>query len=172
MVPYANWHHSTSEPTKCSTYQQQCIGSTCSLLGMEMTTATKLVEFSFLSPICLLMSLNAEVFVVLVVVTVCRAPDHRFPLSAATHTASLRHWMPERGYQNNFQEIVLWYRLIMFCQNCVTCPSIRTEPWIHHLGSHHLGTWLCLIPRFRDPGSILILGQVAQYGNRYLICIT
>ena len=38
---------------------------------------------SVLSPICLLLSLNA-VLVVVVVVTVCRAPDHRFPLSAAT----------------------------------------------------------------------------------------
>ena len=39
-------------------------------------------------------------------------------------------------------------------------------------GSHHPGTRLCLIPGFRDPGSILILEQVTQYGNPYLICIT
>ena len=39
-------------------------------------------------------------------------------------------------------------------------------------GSHHLGTRLRLIPGFRDPGSVLILGQVTQYGNPYLICIT
>ena len=31
-------------------------------------------------------------------------------------------------------------------------------------GSHH--------PGFRDPGSVLILGQVTQYGNPYLTCIT
>ena len=39
-------------------------------------------------------------------------------------------------------------------------------------GSHHPGIRLCLIPGFRDPGSVLILGQVTQYGNPYLICIT
>ena len=43
-----------------------------------MTTTTKLVEFSFSSPICLLESLNVEVLVVVVVLAVCRAPDHRF----------------------------------------------------------------------------------------------
>ena len=39
-------------------------------------------------------------------------------------------------------------------------------------GSHHPGIRLRLIPGFRDPGSVLILGQVTQYGNPYLICIT
>ena len=39
-------------------------------------------------------------------------------------------------------------------------------------GSHHPGTRLRLVPGFRDPGSVLILGQVTQYGNPYLICIT
>ena len=39
-------------------------------------------------------------------------------------------------------------------------------------GSHHPGTRLRLVPGFRDPGSVLLLGQVTQYGNPYLICIT
>ena len=39
-------------------------------------------------------------------------------------------------------------------------------------GSHHPGTRLRLVPGFRDPGAVLILGQVTQYGNPYLICIT
>ena len=39
-------------------------------------------------------------------------------------------------------------------------------------GSHHPDTRLRLVPGFRDPGSVLILGQVTQYGNPYLICIT
>ena len=38
-------------------------------------------------------------------------------------------------------------------------------------GSHHPVTRLRLVPGFRDPGSVLILGQVTQYGNPYLICI-
>ena len=68
MVPHDNWHHPTSEHTKYSTYQQQCTGSKYSLWVMKMTTTTKLVEFGFLSPVCLLVSLNAEVLVVVVVV--------------------------------------------------------------------------------------------------------
>ena len=44
--------------------------------------------------------------------------------------------------------------------------------WVRIPGSHHPGTRLCLVPGFRDPGSVLILGQVTQYGNPYLICIT
>ena len=68
MVPHANWHHPTSEHTKYSTYQQQSTGSKCSLWVMKMTTTTKLVEFSFLPPVCLLVSLNAEVLVIVVVV--------------------------------------------------------------------------------------------------------
>ena len=39
-------------------------------------------------------------------------------------------------------------------------------------GSHHPGSRLRLVPGFRDPGSVLILGQVTQYGDPYLICIT
>ena len=35
----------------------------------------------------------------------------------------------------------------------------------------HPGTRLRRVPGFRDPGSILTLGQVTQYGNPYLICI-
>ena len=68
MVPHANWHHPTSEHTKYSTYQQQCNGNKCSLWGMKMTTQPKLAEFSFYPLYSLLVSLNAEVLVVVVVV--------------------------------------------------------------------------------------------------------
>ena len=37
-------------------------------------------------------------------------------------------------------------------------------------GSHHPGTRLRLVPGFRDPGSVPILGQVTEYGNPYSIC--
>ena len=53
-----------------------------------------------------------------------------FPLLAATQTVSLWHKIPVRGYQNNFQEHVLKYKLSMLCPNCLTCPSIRTDPEI------------------------------------------
>ena len=132
MVPHANWHHSTvrqSEHTKYSTYQQQCNGSKCSLWGMKMTTLPKLVEFS-LSPVCLLVSLNAEVFVVVVVVGCVQGS-----WSQASTFSCYSHCLPltqnaSKGYENNFQEPVLYYRLSMFCQNCVTCPGIRTDPGI------------------------------------------
>ena len=39
-------------------------------------------------------------------------------------------------------------------------------------GSHNPGTRLRLVTWLRDPGSVLILGQVTQYGNPYLICIS
>ena len=68
MVPHANWRHLKSEHTKYSTYQQQCNGSKCSLWGMKMTTQPKLAEFSFYPLYSLLVSLNAEVLVVVVVV--------------------------------------------------------------------------------------------------------
>ena len=56
------------EHTKYSTYQEHCTGSKFSFWGIKMTTTTKLVEFSFLSSVCLLVPLNVEVFVVVVVV--------------------------------------------------------------------------------------------------------
>ena len=53
---------------KYSTYQHHCSGSKCSLWWMKMTTLPKLVEFSFIPYRCLLVSLNAEVLVVVIVV--------------------------------------------------------------------------------------------------------
>ena len=44
--------------------------------------------------------------------------------------------------------------------------------FVRILGSHHPGARLRFVPGFRDPGSVLILGQVTQYGNPNLICIT
>ena len=131
MVPHANWHHPTSDHTKYSTYQQHCTGSKFSFWEMKMTT--KLVEFGFfLSPVCLLGPLNAEVLVVVVVVGCMQGSWSQVStFSCYSHCLPLaQHACNVRGYQNNFQEPVLWYRLSMFCQNCVTCPSIRTDPGI------------------------------------------
>ena len=125
LMPIGTIQH--PEHTKYRTCQQQCTGSKCSLFGIKMTITTKPVEFIFSSPVYLLVLLNAEVLVVVVVVGCVKGS---WPLAAATHTASLWHKMPERGYQDNFQESVLSYRLSMFCQSCVTCPSIRTDPEI------------------------------------------
>ena len=38
--------------------------------------------------------------------------------------------------------------------------------------SNNLDTRLRLVPGFMDPGSVLILGQMTQYGNPYSICIS
>ena len=144
IVPDTNWHNPTSQHTKHNTCEQQCIGSKCSL-WYEDDNHNKACWNQFLSPICLPVTLNTEALVVVVVVAVCRAFDHRSPLLAAAHTASFWHKMPVTlGYKNKFQESVLKYRLSMFCQNCVTSPSIRTDPGIPPPGYSAL-------PR-RDPG--------------------
>ena len=108
MVPHVNWHHPTSEHTKYRIYQQQCTqvtGSKCSLWGMKMTTTTKLAEFSFLSPVCLLMSLNAEVFVVVVIVGCVQGS-----WSQVSTFCCYSHCLPmtqnaSKGYQNNFKTL-------------------------------------------------------------------
>ena len=74
------------------------------------------------------------------------------------------HRMPVRGMKTIFKNL---------CYNkyglpyCVACPSIRTDPGIPPPGYSATPR-----TRVRDPGSVLILGQVTQYGNPYLICIT
>ena len=44
----APFNSQTIWTSKCSTYQQHCSGSECSLWGIKMTTFPKLVEFSFI----------------------------------------------------------------------------------------------------------------------------
>ena len=126
-MPHANWPHPTSE------YQSTLLASSSILvasvvLGMMMTTRTKIVEFSFYPPY-LLMSFNAKLLVVAVVVAVCRAPGHRFPLSAATQwhplTLNARKWVSIFFLKN------LCYSadLVCFVESVsVTCPSIHTDP--------------------------------------------
>ena len=42
-------------------------------------------------------------------------------------TTSSWNKMQGKGYENIFQEPVLWHRLSTFFQNCVTCLSIPTD---------------------------------------------
>ena len=77
-------------------------------MGNEDDNPTKTCWIQFLSPICLLVSLNAEVLVVVVVVGCVQGSwsqvstfscySHRLPL---TQNAS-------KGYENNF----LWYLIV------------------------------------------------------------
>ena len=97
----------------------------------------------------------------------CRAHDHRSPLSAATHNASLWHRMPVRGMKQFSRTCAIIQIKYVLAKTVSPAPVFVRIP-----GSHHPGTRLRLVPGFRDPGSILILGQVTQYGNPYLICIT
>ena len=81
---------------------------------------------SVLTPICLLVSLNAELLVVVVVVGCVQGS-----WSQVSTFSCYSHCLPltqnaSKGYENNFQKPVLRYRLSMFCQNCVNCSSIRT----------------------------------------------
>ena len=103
---------------------------------------------SVLSPVCLLVSLNAEVLVVVVVVGCVQAHDHMSPLSAATHTASLWHRMPVVDMKTIFKNLCYNTDQVCFVKTVSPAPVFA-----------------------RIPGSVLILGQVTQYGNPYLICI-
>ena len=166
MVPHANWHHPTSEHTKYSTCQQQCNGSKCSLWGMKMTTQPKLAEFSFYSLYCLLVSLNAEVFVVVVEVGCVQGSwSQVITFSCYSHCLPLTQ-NASKGYDTIFKNLYYNTDLVCFAKTVSPAPVFVRIP-----GSHHPGTRLRFVPGFRDPGSILILGQVTQYGNPYLICI-
>ena len=127
-------------------------------MGNEDDNPTKNCWIQFLSPICLLVSLNAEVLVVVVVVGCVQGS-----WSQVSTFSCYSHCLPltqnaSKGYENNFPR---------------TCAIIQIKyVFVRIPGSHHPGTRLRLVPGLRDPGSVLILGQVTQYGNPYLICIT
>ena len=157
MVPHANWHHSTArqfELTKYSTYQQQCNGSKCSLWGIKMTTLPKLVEFSFIP----YMSVS---------VIECRS-------IGSCSSSGLCAGLMITGL--HFQLLLTLPSDTELCYNtdkvCFAKTVSPTPVFAQIPGSHHPCTRLRLLPGFRDPGSVLILGQVTQYGNPYLICIT
>ena len=142
----ASYHlgHPTSEYTKNSTYQYKWAGSKCSLWGMKMTTTTKLVESVFIPYMSASVTESRKIGSCSSS-GLCAGLDlgHKSPFSAATHHSSFWQRLPVRGYQNNFQEPVLLYRLSMFCQNCVTCRSIPTDPGIPPLGySTSPRTWV------------------------------
>ena len=102
MVPRANWHHPTSGHTKYSTYQQHCIDSKCSLWEWRWQPQQNLPN-SVLSPTCLLVSLNADVLVVVVVLGCLQGSWSQVAtFSCCSHCLPLAQW-----YQNNFQEPVL-----------------------------------------------------------------
>ena len=166
MVPHANWHHPTSEHTKYSTYQQQCNGSKCSLWGMKMTTQPKLAEFSFYPLYSLLVSLNAKVLVVVVVVGCVQGSR-----SQVTTFSCYSHCLPltqnaSKGYETIFKNLCYNTDKVCFAKTVSPAPVFVRIP-----GSRHPGTRLRLVPGFRDPGSVLILGQVTEYGNPYFVCI-
>ena len=159
MVPHANWHHPASEHTKYSTYQQHCTGSKFSLWWMKMTTTAKLAELSFLSLVCVLVPLNAELLVVVVVGCVQGSWSQVSTFSCYSHCLPLTQNASKgvsEQFPRTFAIIQIKYVLLK----------------LYHLPQYSYGSRLRLVPGFRDPGSVLILGQVTQYDNPYLICIT
>ena len=81
--------------------------ATLSLWGMKKTTLPKLVEFTFLSPICLVVLFNAEVLIVVVVVGYVQGSWSQVStFSCYSHCLPLTRNASE-GYENNFQEPVL-----------------------------------------------------------------
>ena len=143
------WNH------KYSTYQQHCSGSKCSLWGMKMTTLPKLVEFSFI----LYMSAS---------VIECRSIGNcnSSGLCAGLMITGFHFQLLLTLLPSIFKNLCYNTDLVCFAKTVSPAPVFVQIP-----GSHHPGTRLRLASGFRDPGSILRLGQVTQYGNPYLICI-
>ena len=135
-------------------------------MGNEDENPTKTCWIQFLFPICLIVSLNAEVLVVVVVIGCVQGSWSQISTFTATHTAFLWHRMPVRGMRTIFKNRCYNRDEVCFAKTVSPAPIFVRIP-----GCHHPGTPLCLVPRFREPGSVLILGQVTQYSNPYLICI-
>ena len=114
-----------------------------------------LLNSDFIPSICLVVSLNAEVLVVVAVmgcvqgswsqVSTFSCYSHCLPL---TQNAS-------KGYMKTiFKNLCYNTDKICFAKTVSPAPVFVRIP-----GSHH-------------PGTVLILGQVTEYGNPYLICKT
>ena len=156
MVPHANWHHSTvRQSVHPSTVLTNNIVVAASVVyGEWRWQLFQNLLNSVLSPICLLVSLNAEVLVVVVVVGCVQGS-----LSQVSTFSCYSHCFPR------------------FSRTCAIIQIKYVLPKRCHLPQYSYGfrdptTRLRLVPGFRDPGSVLILGQVTQYGNPYLIRIT
>ena len=111
--------------------------------------------------LCLLVSLNAEVLVVVSCV--------QDSWSQVSTFSCYSHCLPL--IQNASKGMKTIFKNLCVDTNRICLPKLCHLPQYSY-GSHHPGTWLRLVPGFKDPGSVLILGQVTQYGNPYLICIT
>ena len=132
MVPHANLHNSTDNLNTQSTALTNSSVMVASVVYGEWRwqlyqNLLKLI----LSPICMFMSLNAEEVLTVVVVMGCVQGSWSQVLTFSCYS----HCLPltqnaSKGYENKFQEPVLYYKLSMFFQNCVTCPSIRTDAGI------------------------------------------
>ena len=137
-------------------------------MGNEDDNPTKTCWIKFSSPICLLVSLNAEVYLLVVVVIVGCVQGSWSQVSTfscySLPPSDTR--VPVRGMKTIFKSLCYITDYVCFAKTVSPAPVFVRIP-----GSHHPGTRLRLVPGFRDPGSVLILGQVTQYGNPYLICI-
>ena len=133
-------------------------------MGNEDDNPTKTCWIQFLSPAyILLVSLNAEVLVVVVVVGCVQGS-----WSQVTTFSCYSHCLPmtqnaSKGYETIFKNLAI-------IQIKYVLPKLCHLPQYPY-GSRDPTTRLRLVPGFGDPGSVLILGQVTQYGNPYLICI-
>ena len=160
MVRHANWHHSTvrqSEHTSTVLTNNIVVAASVAYGEWRWQLFQNLLN-SVLSPICLLsvIVLNAEVLVVVVVVGCVQGS-----WSQVSTFSCYSHCFPQ------------------FSRTCAIIQIKYVLPKLCHLPQYSYGsrdpttrgTRLRLVPGFRDPGSVLILGQVTQYGNPYLICI-
>ena len=153
MVPHANWHHSAVRQSEhpSTVLTNKIVVAASVVYGEWRWQLFQNLLNSVLSPICLLVSLNVEVLVVVVVVGCVQGS-----WSEVSTFSCYSHCFPQ------------------FSRTCaiIQIKYVLPKLFVRIPGSHHPGTRLRLVPGFRDPGSVLILGQVTQYGNPYLICIT
>ena len=171
MVPHANWHHTTvkqSEHTKYTVLANSSV-LVASVVNEEWRWQPQpnFLNWCFnpLSPVSTIECTSSS----------GRGSSGGVRCSwSQARNFSCNSWPPSfkeyhllhNGGVNIISRSCALIQIKYVLPNCVTCPSIRTDP-----GVPPQDTRLRLVPGFRDPGYVLIQGQVAQYGNPYLICI-
>ena len=89
---------------------------------------------SGLSPICLLVSFNAEVLVVVLTVGCVQGSWSQVPTFICYSPLPLTQ-NASKGFSKQFPGTCTIIQIKYVCQSCVTCPSIHTDPGISPPGS-------------------------------------
>ena len=112
------------------------------------------------------MSLNALVVVVRVVVAGVRCSW------SLASTFRCYPWLPSCQLLHRWGMETIFKNLCYNNTDQVCFAKTVSSAPVRIQWSHHPGARRRLVSGFRDSGSVLILGQVTQYGNPYLTCVT